>query len=364
MDGNQIGFYLSTASAGTVPQPDPSASRGGYRSSTALHHTEGTLTSNMTDKDVAVDSANSTSPSEYVGAWLLFITGNLHTTAREIASFDDATGTFTFDEPFDALAASGDYYRVFVPEAVFDDLGSIVCGAGQTDYRMVFGKNNGAATLTNRWTQVTQLAGGSVGLEIAATGRDYGESLGHDYMSDVFTEPDFSTPWESNAYLGHWSLPLWQDEVYDQPPYDDNWTSAECSGLWLKRSIDPATLDDGQCVYMVTFGFDEMGGDPEPLRSSFLVVFGVDGFNAAIALEADRKPRIRGGCRVKATVTVEETGLVVEGVPVQWSLDGDGTLYIPEDIETDADGEAWVVYHSPADQAKAGNTVTIEARVI
>lgn len=364
MNGNEIGFYLSTASSGTVPQPDPFASRGGYRSSTSLHHTESTLTANMTDKDVAVDSSNSTSPAEYAGAWLLFMTGNLHTTARKIASFDDATGTFTFDEPFDALASSGDYYRVFVPEAVFDDLGSVVCGAGQTDYRMVYGRNNGAAALTDRWTQISCLAGGSVNIELAATSRSWGEPIPHAYMADVFTEPDFAIPWELNSYLGHWSRPVYQDEVYDQPPIDDDWYTYECSALWLKRTVEPATLADGQCVYMVTFGFAETGWDPDPLRSSFLLVFGVDGFNAEIALSADRKPRIRGGCRVKATVTVQETGLVVEGVPVQWALDGDGTLYIPENVDTDANGEAWVVYHSPTDQAKAGNTLTIEARVI
>lgn len=364
MNGNQVGFYLSISSPGIVPQPDPSASRGGYRSSTTLYDLESTLSANMTAKDIAVDTVSGADPG--TGAWLLFVTGANHSQARRVESWDGVSSAYILDEPFDSLGSSGDYYRVFKPQAIFDSLGGVVCGAGQVDYRMVYARNSGGATLSNRWTRVERLVGASVLLEFAATYRDYGESNPHDYMADVYTAPDFSSPWlgaSSTDYIGRFGSPLAFDEVYDQPPDTDDWTSTETSALWIKRTAEVATPDCGQCVYLVTFGFDDTGGDPDPMRSSFLILFDVDGFNPTISIDTDRKPRICGGLRTTATVTVQETGVAVEGVPVQWSLDGDGTLYVPDDILTDDAGQTSCVYHSPTDQTKSGNDVTLEARL-
>lgn len=362
MNGNELGFYLSTSSSGGVPQSDPFASRGGYPSSTTVYHTESTLSGAMTAKDVAVDNTNSTTPSEYDGAWLMFVTGTNAMEARRIASFDDLTGTFVLEQPFDTLASGGDYYRVFVPEAIFDDIDEVVCGAGQTDYRMVYCNNDSSPgqALTNRWTQIELLDAGEVYLDLSATSDT---TVPKDYEPDVFTEPDWDSPWiGSNPYIGGWGQPL--ASIYSQPPgAQDDWISTEQSALWLRRIVDPATLRSGQAVYLISIGFNESGWDPSPLRAAFLVIFEVAGFNALVDLTADRKIRVKGGCRLTAEVTVQETGEAVAGIPTDWTLDGDGTLYVPDNTQTGDDAIASAVYHSPTDPATEGDPVTFEVRI-
>lgn len=360
-NGNLIEFYLSTNGSSGTPQPVPNDSRGNNRSSTKLEHVQSTATSTMTTKEKMVDAARAgDDPADYDGAWLLWVTGGQCGTCRKIADFDEPTRTFTFELPFAGLAQSGDYYRVYQPLALFDDVSATRCGSGTDDYRMIYVLNNTGNALTNasRWYGLVR--GDAADLELVASGLD-GE--GSEYTADIYTAPTLIYPFDSGSYEPRWGNPRSQSAGYSQPGRNDNWANSVRKAMWIRRLVDPAALKAGEQVWQLFIAFDEGGGDPDPLYSSVLIVASSAGFTPAITISEDRAIRIGGGCRVTAQVDADPPGVPAADVPVKWSHTGPGTLYHPDEPFTDDGGEAVAVYHSPTDQAEAGNPVTFEATV-
>ena len=349
-----LDFYLSGAASHGGAQPDPNAALGAYRSSTKLDSIESTFTAIAAAGALRlVDSARiGDGVGAHVGKWLLILSGsNAVTYASRITAFDTTTGGLGVFTALPLAVAVGDYYRIFSPNNLFDDVSATEAAAGDVEYRMIYGKNAMGSALQNARYYLELVEPGGIELALVADDHATASDQWQPAIADESTPPNLSGFWGSAAF----TRPLAYGGS-QQPPNDVDPANGCGAAIWLRRTIPL----NSHGIALTIFKLVVEGTNP--VLGAALIVFGVAGFTPTIEVTRDRKTYVGGGGRITATLSAIETGNPVAGEPVAWSLAaGPGTLYFAGDEETDAVGESAVVYEAPTAEAHVGASVTIAA---
>jgi len=356
--GAEIVWYLSGGAANT----DPNASLGGARSTAAggvLHFRQATLTSAQTSRQRFVDTAAIGLGTVVVGDdWVLFARGPAILHADRILAFDSATGTFTLERGTPALAASGDTYRLFHKNNLFDDVSAAESAAGDTEYRMVFGRNESGAALTSPSRVFVRPANWGEAVDFDLMADDNTVNVTPPTIPNESTEPDASSFFGGGGVLAHWVQPF-SLAGSGAPQVNVNLPDNIARPVWVRRRVEgPHPTKRKACLLIALQGSE---GSAEP--GAFLAPFDVAGYTPVLTLERDRYQFIGGGGRFAMRLTTLETGDPDPDVPIDWTLTGPGGVFPSVDERTDEDGVSVAPYHSSEDEGDAGTTVTITARL-
>jgi hypothetical protein len=357
-----IDFYLSGAGSHGGAQADPNASLGAYRSSTKLDELESMFTAVAAVDDLKlVDSARiGDGVDAHVGKWLLIVGGNNAVDyASRITTFDNSSGEFGVFTALPAAVAIGDQYRIFDANNLFDDSSAVEAAAGDVEHRMIYSKNATGIAFTAVRYYLELLEAGSGELEIVADDHAAASDQWQAASVDEEDEPDLSGFWGNAVF----ERPI----IYggsSQPPGNPGQPNGNGNPIWVRRTLAANTRGMSPTVFKLVLEATNTGGVPDPIRGAALIIFDIAGFTSSLEVTRDRKTYVFGGGRMIATLTAQETGLVVSDEPVTWELtSGPGALNFDGTEETDDDGESSVVYVSPADEAEEGSSVTITAKV-
>lgn len=368
LNGHELVHYLAVDAAEGTAQPDPNASLGGNRSGTAIHEVQSTLTSNQTDARKFVDTARIGDGTDaHVGKWALFMTGAAAVHAAEVLAFDTATGEFVLVDGTPALAASADVYRLYAVNAFWDDFDAGESALGVTQYRLLYLHNETGLAVASPETKLVLLDGAGIDFGVAQWDGT-GDQQNITVIPDEETEPDLDELEAANNTVPRFEAPLGATSLHRVPRNTPaSYAVGAAVPIWLRRTGAANRLAKPRVVLQVIHRFTSTGGDPDPLVTSGLLVFGIAGLTPTVSLARDRRLRVGGGARYSVTLTAAESGLPVPGESVDFEQTaGPGTLSFPadpEERETDAAGVSFASYAAPTDEAQEGATVSVEGRV-
>jgi hypothetical protein len=352
---DQLSFRWSGGSGNT----DPDASLGGDMSNTDIHELESTVTTAPTIGDSQIiDNTVSDADDTHVDTWIVFITGaNAGFASRVISS--TSTGVYTLEDEVPATGLVGDIYRRFALNSLFDDVTALESANGVTDYRGLFFRNGGPDLLTDVrfYLLFSESDPGNAEFEISVDDNANNPTQAIDTIS-----PDTDTPDISGFGVGAAFSDPGAYEPVDQPRKNvtANMQSGLGVGIWVKRTTPAnSARKTRSMVLLVVEATDALSAQ---VLTWIPITFGVTGFTPVIDVTPDRGPvltpelaamgyesqlPIGGGARYAATVTSQETGLVVPGVEVAWTHEGQGVL-TPFDAPTDSLGRGFAALAAPS----------------
>lgn len=367
LNGHELVHYLAVDDVEGTAQPDPNASLGGNRSSTAIHEIQSTLTSAQTDARKMVDTARiGDGIDAHVGKWILFMTGTAAVHASEILAFDDATGEFLLVSGTPSLAASADTYRIYDVNAFWDDLDAGESASGVTQYRLLYLHNETGFSVTSPETKLALLDG--AGIEFALAQWDgTGDKQGITVIPDEETEPDLDELEASSNTVPRFEQPVGLNSQLQVPRLQPaSYSNSAAVPIWLRRVGGQGRLTKPRVVLQVIHKFASTGGDPDPLVTSGLIIFGLTGLTPQASLTRDRAIRVGGGARYVVALTAQESGLPIVGEQVAFQQTaGPGSLDLssdPDDFRTDEDGTVFASHVASTNEGDEGQTVTVEAQ--
>lgn len=364
--GENLFWHLTGAGSMEGAQSDPDLSLGNYPSSTTIHSLESTVTTVQAaaTRFLLIDSARSgDSSGEHVGKWLVMVTGSTAAEAARVTGFEG--GRYILDRELSVNAQVGDYYRLFTKHSLFDAVSSAESAAGQIDWRIVSLKNDTGVVFDNTKFYVVILDSGNSVFNIVpqtAAGMNPSSLTLSDENDDPLTEYG-----GIDGGTGGWldcpaiSMPTKNSEGVPAGIVD--LADATHWGLLIRR-VTPANAERRRSAAIMIVAFSSRTGeDPDPLETGLVIPFDVEGPTLAVSIQHDRNVYIGGGARVTGTLTEQSTGLPVADRDVTITESGAGTMYPPDDLQTDEDGQLAGTYHAPIDPAEEGNVGTLQFQV-
>ncbi|MGB5810121.1 MAG: hypothetical protein WBG86_06295 [Polyangiales bacterium] len=365
-------WFLATGSSSSgVPQPDPNASLSGRVSTTTAYALQSTLTGvGANARTTVIDTTQIASPTDWTGAWLVFESGANESVAREITSFDDGTGTFTFAIALDADAVAAVDYRVWTPNDIFNEVSNVQSVARTAKYRLLMLQNQSGVTLSDYRCWIEPLSPGPSLLELAQ-GRGSVVSqpvigiANEEDVPEVSAASDFiQAGWSSGAELfqnapnegvAYVTTPL---SVPDFNGFSNNQYVTTFLKLGFPRNADIPIAH--RAVFQV-----HCSASTGPRVGSMIVIADVLGADEVLVLGPDRVVRLGAGARIEASVTDSLTGLPVPNHTVSISqTSGPGTLNPQSATTTDDSGNPIrAVYLAPTDPGEVGNSATFRVEV-
>lgn len=361
LTATDLRWYLGGVASQGDPQPDPNDSLGPARSSTELHEIESSLSSAQTSKTRFEDTARiGEGDDTHKDKWVLFLTGANAGHAGRVLSFDSGAGTFVLTEETPSLGSSGDIYQIFSPSNLFDEVSAQESADGDTEYRVLFLRNNGSesvAATARLYMKLLDVAR----VDWSLANVDPGFNGNNADTGSIATE-DEEPPVRSKGLAGGWIEPV----DYDSAAGTEHGFTLDpnaMEGIWLRRVVPKLHAGRIRVVLQLVYESpDDTGGDPSPFQTSVLVIFDIVGYTPSLSLERDRRVKIGGGARFTGKVVAAENGEGVPDLEVDWEHTGPGTLDAPGERFLDEDGKDTVLYTAPTDPAKAGQQATITVK--
>ncbi len=298
---------------------------------------------------------------DHVGKWVAFVTGNNAVDARQVIYHDNTTGDIGVFPAWSSTPLVTEVFRVGWPLSIFDDVSVLECAGGHVDHRCLFVLNSTGVSLSDIRFYLQPLDPGSTEMEVVAGNLQKGSNP----VTPSADEEDapFTDTTGTNGFTSNTPQRFRQGRDYaeadDTPQPSFNLNNGFNSALWLRRTIPVLAKKFDNAAWLLVAEQDTA------VKTAVPIVFNLDGFNPQLAAEFDRTPRTFGGARITATVEDADFGFPIEDEEVDIAIDsGPGTLNSdPQPLETDEDGEVRAVYLSPEDDAQAGATVVIEAKM-
>ena len=374
---------------GGASNTNPNSSRGGTRSTVVggrMHQTftagpteysgSATASESVETQNQFVDSARiGDGAGVHIDKWVVWVTGGNRFAYDRVTAFDSATGRFTLQARLNTAAISGDRYRLFAPNNMWDDLLAVECGEGYTDHRGIFIVNEGGETLSDNRIYFVDIDQGGTLHRLCADDDDQTSPGSIPSFSPEEAEPDIS----GFGFVPRYSSP--RSYILDQPlvntPADRDIAATRGRGMFLKRSIEPGTFRKPRAVIgLVAEGRDAGAAQ---VRALLIMPFDIDGFTPSVTVEPDRGQAVQpgdpggtdarvplhGGVTLRGTIKVLETGAVVPDIPVTWiKQSGQGTLVTEDALpRTDEDGETQAAFTAPTDPGQIGQTAVVRLRI-
>jgi len=294
---------------------------------------------------------------DHTGKWLVFITGANAVDARKIIYHDNTTGEMGFKVPWGTAPVIGEIFRISGARHLFDDVTAQQCAEGHVDYRGISFYNTTGGSLTDVRFYIIPLDPGTTGLDIACGNAQIGAS-DMDTISPDTQEPNLVT---DSAFSSTRPQSFRRPDDYasgkDAPASGTSFSLANFfhSNIWIRRTTPALSKRKDSAAWLLVM--EETGGT----KTAVPIVYDVLGYDVAFSLDLDRIPRTFGGSRVTARVADDTLGQAAQDESVTIEIDsGPGTLVSEtQPLDTDVNGEAFAIYHSPEDDAEAGNSVTI-----
>lgn len=343
----QVTWHLSGGAGNT----DADASLGGAIATQQIASNATTVSANGSAGDVRVYLASVAAAAQANGR-LYFRDGNAGGWSSEVIEADAGSNWVQLLDPLPASIAIGDsvwFFRRDVDEMPFKNVTALESSQGFTHYCGIYATNSGGG-LSNCRFYLERLDPGPVLHELAAS-NDLGYAL--PTIATESTAPDLSS-----MLVGAGQGRFVAARTYADGSPDFTFAGGSI-GMWIKRTLASDAVRNAEDAIAVVC--ETASG----FQSKCVLTWDTAGFTPTIAISHAPSIYLRGGGRFKAVVRSQETGLVVSGVPVGFSLTaGPGTLEQPPDPgQTNDEGVVWASYAAPVDVGEIGNTFTVEAQV-
>lgn len=375
MAGSDLIPFLTTGRGGVEGDPStPADSLGEDRASDRLDEIESTITSSQTvrTRSAFVDTARIGDGADvHALKWIAMQTGPSAPSAARVMSFDSSTGVFKLDRSLEGagVAASGDFYRIFDVNNVWPDVTAAQAAAGESRYRALVLRNQHGSAVTNvrMYFRIIEAGGPDFARLHPSTsggGLFLNRANGSDQVDilDQLGQRDLTAGGGSGADLFGGSSGWVVSTSYGNA--DGNVASMADSTdlpLWIRRLIPANVRFRRSVAVQLIVETDTTGSDPDPLSSSIVMPYNIDGGTITATLEPDRYLTRGGGTRINGTVSVD--GLPLPSRPVLWEIEpGDlGSLFtddtpIANYDTTDEDGKTAATLHAEDSDAEVGQT--------
>ncbi len=369
MPGNDLVFYGTTGPGGGADggaQSDPNLYLGRFRSSTRLDEFQSTITVNQAifprARSVLIDATRIGDGADvHALKWLLIQTGPAALFASRIMAFDTATGRFQLENRTPAAVASGDFYAVFAPNNVWNDVTVAQAAAGDEQFRCISLRNEHGVAITN--TKIFFSAVQSSGFEFSRLHQTnqiqpfIERADGVTDILDAFGQRDPLGGPDNFIGSGGWQKPQ------TRPIADTtiaNLADVFSDAIWLRRTIPAGRRFRVSVAIMILAVTDVGGSDPDPLAGAAIMPFDIDGESPVATVEVDRFLHIAGGARLKGTAIVSGSPLVGKTVRFDVRAGDQGTIITANNPAagldvTDELGEADATFKSPTNPAFEGD---------
>ena len=362
--GGDVRFYYTVDATTGTNQPDPNDSLGGNRASNTIETVQSSPTSAMTNRFQMIDTAQIGTPPT-LPAWLAFCEGVNALQMREIVAFDNGTGEFTFEQPFVGLAAIGDVYRYCELGHLFDAIDREEASGGIPTYRSIVCRNQTGVTLNDRaFFRGFDALDGGVPFDLGVSGDRETGSPATPVIANDRVVPDLLDTLFDSAQTAEFVRP--HSAASSQAPkiQTTTWLDLNDIYMWLKRGTPALSRISTASAELLIVSLSNAGGDPDPLTSCVPIVWESVGIVPEVIPTFDRQPRTFGGALVESVCRDDFAQIPIEDESIDHTLTvGPGSLVVDNLAVTDEDGILRVVYVSPENDANAGDTVTVQAKV-
>ena len=377
MPGQNLVWYGTTgqdSNAAGTSQSDRSRWLGNTRAAETVHEIQSTLTSTQSarNRHYIVDTARiGDGVDAHVLKWIAIQTGPSALAAARVMSFDNATGVFKLDRQLEGagVAASGDFYRIFTVNDVWPAVTAAQARTGEDRYRALVLRNEHGSAITNVRMYFRIIgAGGSDFARLhqgsAVGGLFLNRANGNDQVDilDQLGQRDTTAGGGSGADDFSGSSGWVVSTSYGTA--DGNVASlADIADMavWVRRSIPAAVRFRRSVAVQLIVETDTGGSDPDPLSSSCIMAYDIDGGTITGTLEPDRYLTRGGGTRINGVVFAD--GVPLPDRPVLWEIEpGDiGSIFTDDDPITsydtsNDDGEVAATFHAADSDAEVGQT--------
>lgn len=362
--GSDIIPYYSIDGSGA--QGDPNASLGGNVATNPVYNVESALTSSQSGggRELIDTSQIGAGVDAHVGKYLVMMEGAAAVHAARVDEFDNATGRMVLREATPTAAAAGDTYRLHAVNELWSDVDGEDSSLGATHHRCIYLRNSTGGGLADRRVFIRLLSRGGVSLGVAEFNRETTKLVTAIANEDV--APNLAELNGSGSGAGStpgFELPIYGTLVEVPPTNVRGHNDGADIPIWLQRVITGPRLPREEVAYQLIHVYSNTGGDPDPMVTSMVLAFDINGFTPDLTFSPDRSARRNGGVRFTLQVRSLESGEPVEGVDVDYELiSGPGTLE-PRDLEerrTNSRGRSFVSYTGPD---SAGASATVRATI-
>lgn len=376
MPGQELVWYGTTGQDSTTPgtsQPNRSRWLGSVRAAETLHEIQSTLTStqDVRARHFIVDTARIGDGTQaHQLKWIAIQTGPSALAAARVMSFDDSTGVFKLDRPLigSGVAATGDFYRIFDVNNVWPDVTAAQARVGEERFRAIMMRNETAGTINDVriYFRVLDMGGdqfnrintvntfGGVFLD-RANGSDQVDIL--DQLGQRDTTAGGGSGADGFIGSGGWTNPFGYGTADSESAIGI--LANNNMQVWLRRTIREGLRFRNSVAIQIIVETSDTGDDPDPLSSSAIMVYGVEGGTITGTQEPDRFLTRGGGVRIKGTVLSD--GVPLADRPVLWQIEaGDlGAIFTDDDplanySTTDEDGVTFATLTAPDTDLSVG----------
>jgi hypothetical protein len=378
-NGNNLRFYGTTLGSSGTAQTDTTQWLGHHRSSTRLEQFQSTATASQTDRDrhILVDSSRIGDGADaHVFKWVLVLTGPGSLGAGRVMSFDSATGTYVLDRRLaSANVASGNFYALFQPNAVFPAVTDAQSIAGETRFRGIFMLNETSGTITVVRYHFVQLEGLGDGTRALSRLHQTTDTAPFMRITNEFTDvlgPSGSRVLgdasDGFAGSGGWEYPYSRDTAHPEDaslPFGGGGGGGH--GIFLRRVVPALSRARKSVAYLLIVSSSTTGQDPSPLTGGAIIAWDVNAADPTLTFTPDRFTQLRGGARY--TLHAERAGVSDPGLVARFEVDpGLGTIHTENDPTTlhdttDANGDAHVTHRASAATVDEGDPEDVRAIV-
>lgn len=370
VDLTAMNFRFSGVAATGDSQPDPNDSLGSFRASNSPY-AAGTLIVGQTALHLQIYFGAADMP---VGSWVTFLTGNNAGASRRVAAELGGTVAY-FTDPWPALSAIGDSYRVSDETDLFNDGPTIAeCGAGVVDHRGLYFFNESGERLDDLRFYLMPLNPTTIPLDIVVGDRPI--STPFDNFAGISVDTD-DPPLTFTGGGGSFSTTVQEfrrprnfASTLDTPSSgvgsSFNLNNFNAVAIWVKRNVLAQTRKGDSVTWALVAEAADGQTTPGPHVSIMTISSAPAGFTPDLSTAFDRTPRTFGGARVTGTLLDLTTQLPVIGVPMEFSLvaPSPGSLATPTPADyTDDDGQAVVQYTGSEDEADVGDDVEVQTKI-
>ena len=350
----------------TSPQTNPLLSLGdtprfGAGINASLLYREETLDANATVPTVVRDTQTNdggggTDPE--VGDWLTIVDGAAGGSFAKITAVNYGTGDITLDRPLPALPSSGDTFRTFKRESLFQDVLLSELPGGFEDSRMITMNQSGTGGENNYryWVQPVQPNGCDLKIMIGGDGQGL---IVYPAIADARDDP--YTRFDQVAGLDGVINPGWElgqapETIYSEAQAVPYWGtgvvgSSQYLPIWVTRTV-PENATAGEAVFILWLHIpdavsQDASADPDPFNVAVIIHWNVPELTYTGSIAVDRTIYVNGGTRVTGTV-VDQNNNPAVGLNCWLEIaSGPGTLTVDTSTRTDENGQISSTYTAP-----------------
>lgn len=362
--GSDVRFYFTIDDTLGTNQPDPNDSLGGNRAGNTIETVQSSLTVAMTNRFQFIDTTQIGSPPT-LPAWVAFVEGINALQMRRIIAFDNGTGEFTVEQPFVGLGGIGDFFRYCELGHLFDAVDREEASGGIDTFRSIAVRNQTGVTINDAfyfWGFDSD--DGGIPLDLGASGDIEFSAANTPVSANDRVVPDLQDLAFDGASTALFQRPHSRASSLEPNGGHPSWIDTRDNYLWIQRGTQALSRISEASAELLILTLSNTGGDPDPLTTCVPIVWESVGIVPEVIPAFDRKPRTFGGATV-VTLCRDDFALVAipdESIEHELTV-GPGSLVIDPQRVTDEDGILRVVYLAPENDANAGDTVTVEARV-